>query len=77
MVTKKTAAREIVSIKSIQKRNGLVTSFDLSKIKAAIYKAMIQTGEGSEKEAELVANKVYAELIRITKKHKNFVPTVE
>ena len=38
---------------------------------------MIQTGEGSEAEARLVANKVLADLVRIVKKHKNFVPTVE
>jgi ribonucleoside-diphosphate reductase alpha chain len=77
MVTKRIVNKEEISIKSIQKRNGLVVPFDLNKIKTAIWKAMLQTGEGSEKEAEMVANKVFAELVRIVKKHKNFVPTVE
>jgi ribonucleoside-diphosphate reductase alpha chain len=33
--------------------------------------------EGSLEEAELVATKVFADLVRITKKYPNFVPTVE
>lgn len=71
------AGREEVLVKNIQKRDGTVVKFDLAKIITAIYKAMLQTGEGSEAEAGLVANKVLAELVRITKKFKNFVPTVE
>ena len=69
--------REVELVKKIQKRDGSVVPFDVNKIKTAAYKSMLQTGEGSEKEAGLVANKVYAELLRITKKHKNFIPTVE
>ena len=64
-------------IKNIQKRNGEVVDFDQSRIVNAIHKAMIQTEEGSLEEAELVAAKVLADLVRITKKFKNFVPTVE
>ena len=64
-------------VKKVQKRDGSIVPFDLSRIITATWKAMIQTGEGSQKEAELVANKVFAELLRITKKHKNFIPTVE
>ena len=69
--------REVELVKKIQKRDGSVVPFDVNKIKTAAYKSMLQTGEGSEKEAGLVANKVYSELLRITKKHKNFIPTVE
>ncbi len=64
-------------VKSIQKRDGSVVPFDIQKIVNAIRKAMIASAEGSLKEAELVANKVYADALRITKKYKNFVPTVE
>jgi anaerobic ribonucleoside-triphosphate reductase len=74
--TKKTSKVDIF-VKNVQKRNGSITSFDLDRIVSAINKAMIASGEGSLKEAELVANKVYAELVRIAKKFKNFVPTVE
>lgn len=70
-------AKELNIVKKVQKRDGSVVDFDTQRIVTAIYKAMIQTGEGSEKEAEMVANKVFAELVRITKKHKSFVPTVE
>lgn len=69
--------KEVELVKNVVKRDGTVVPFDTKRIQSAIYKAMIQTGEGSEKEAGLVANKVYAEIFRITKKHKNFVPNVE
>jgi anaerobic ribonucleoside-triphosphate reductase len=38
---------------------------------------MINSEEGSHEEAELVGNKVYAELVRINKTFANFMPTVE
>ncbi len=64
-------------VKSIQKRDGLIVPFDLSKIVGAIHKAMVVVGEGSMEEAELVATKVFADLVRISKKFPNFIPTVE
>src|SRR3989344_7692011 len=64
-------------VKSIQKRNGAIVSFDLERIVNAINKAMLQTGEGSPAEAAMVANKVYADVVRIARKYKNFLPTVE
>jgi len=73
--SKKNEAYDI--IKRIQKRNGLIVPFDFSRVVSAIYKAMIASNEGSEGEAEMVANKVVADLVRISKKHKNFIPHVE
>src|SRR3989344_3634488 len=64
-------------IKTIRKRDGKIVPFDLSKISGAIFKAMTITNEGSIEEAELIANKVLAELVRITKKFKDFIPNVE
>lgn len=64
-------------IEKVQKRDGSIVSFDLDRIVNAINKAMISVEEGSEEEARLVANKVLADLVRIVKKFKNFVPTVE
>ncbi len=64
-------------IKSVQKRNGEIVPFDLDKVVSAINKAMLASAEGSLKDAEMVANTVVMELVKITKKHKNFVPTVE
>ena len=69
--------KEVKLVKSIQKRDGVVVPFDLGKIVSAIHKAMLVTSEGSLEEAELVATKVFADLVRITKKYPNFVPTVE
>lgn len=66
-----------VFVKSVKKRDGSVVVFEIERIANAINKAMIQTGEGSPEEARLVANKVFADLVRITKKHRNFIPTVE
>lgn len=64
-------------IKDIQKRDGKVVPFDIDKVSSAIHKAMISANEGSEEEAIMVANKVLADLVRITKKYRNFLPTVE
>lgn len=71
------AVKEIGLVKKVQKRDGSIVDFDVVRIANAIHKAMLQTGEGSQQEAELVAEKVFAELVRITKKHKNFIPAVE
>lgn len=64
-------------VKSITKRDGRIVPFDIEKIANAIFKGMVSTSEGSQEESALVANKVYAELVRIAKKFKNFIPTVE
>jgi len=64
-------------VPSIQKRNGAVMPFDFQKIVNAVHKAMIATAEGSREEAEMVAHKVAADAVRIAKKYKNFLPTVE
>jgi len=64
-------------IKEVQKRSGQVVPFDIERIAGAIHKAMIATGEGSLEEAEMIANSVYAELVRISKRHPGFLPTVE
>ena len=64
-------------VKQIQKRDGSIVPFDMNKVEAAIYKAMLASSEGSIGEASLVANKVLADLVRISKKYKNFLPTVE
>lgn len=64
-------------IKSVQKRDGVIVPFDMEKIVNAINKAMLASSEGSMKEAEMVANRVVMELVKITKRHKNFIPTVE
>jgi len=64
-------------VKKVQKRNGSVVPFDLDKVTTAIYKAMLSVSEGSREEAEMVAGRVYSELARIARTHKNFIPTVE
>ncbi len=66
-----------IFIKSVIKRDGVAVPFDLDKIVNAINKAMLASGEGSMKEAEMVANRVTMEIVKITKKYKNFIPTVE
>lgn len=73
----KSNSKQTSLIANVQKRDGSVAPFDLGRITNAINKAMISAEEGSEEEAGLVANKVLADLVRIVKKFKNFVPTVE
>ena len=64
-------------VPQIQKRDGSIVPFEFGKIMRAITLAMEQVGEGSEGEAEMVAHKVVADMVRIAKKYKNFLPTVE
>lgn len=64
-------------IKSVQRRDGTIVPFDVEKITNAINKAMLAAGEGTIKEAELVASRVLSELTKISKKHKSFIPNVE
>jgi ribonucleoside-triphosphate reductase len=66
-----------IFVGNIQKRDGAIVPFDREKITGAIHKAMIASKEGSRTEAEMVMNKVYADVLRIAKKYKSFVPTVE
>lgn len=66
-----------IFIKSVLKREGVIVPFDIDKITNAINKAMLASGEGSIKDAEMVANRVLMEVVKITKKYKNFIPTVE
>ncbi len=64
-------------IKSVQKRDGQVVPFDVDKVVNAINKAMLASAEGSLRDAEIVANRVMMEIVKISKKYKNFIPTVE
>lgn len=64
-------------VPQIQKRDASIVPFDFNKIVRAISLAMEQTSEGSPEEAEMVAHKVVADVVRIAKKYKNFLPTVE
>lgn len=74
-VSKKYAMEDFV--KKVQKRDGSIVKFDFERIVTAINKAMIASSEGSEAEARMVAHKVLADLVRISKKFKNFLPNVE
>ena len=66
-------------IREVRKRDGSLVAFDIDKIANAIYRAMVASGEATDPdlEASMVANKVFAELVKISKKHDTFVPTVE
>lgn len=74
---KKSSAKKESFVPKVEKRDGSIVPFEIDRISSAISKAMLASGEGSAEEAEMVATKVYAELVRIVKKFKNFIPTVE
>jgi ribonucleoside-triphosphate reductase len=64
-------------IPQIEKRDGRLVAFDFEKIVSAVWKAMMEAGEGSQDDATLVAHQVAGELGRFAKKYKSFLPTVE
>ena len=66
------------AVKQVRKRDGTVAPLDSSRIENAVYKAMLATGEGEEKEAEFITRKVLSELNRINKLiGGGFIPSVE
>lgn len=80
IVIKKSAGKNYAMesfVKEVRKRDGSGAKFDFERIVVAINKAMMAAEEGSLPEARMVANKVLADLVRISKKYKNFIPTVE
>jgi len=64
-------------IPQIQKRDGRITPFIFDNVAKAIYKAMTASSEGSMDEATMVAHQVAADMLRIARKYRNFMPTVE
>ena len=64
-------------IPKIQKRDGNIVNFDFNKIVNVIYKAMSASNEGSKEEAVMVSHSVVSDMVRIARKYKNFMPTVE
>jgi ribonucleoside-diphosphate reductase alpha chain len=74
----KSTKKSPIIIKEVKKRDGTTVPFDISRISNAIRKAMVASGEGTEKEAEYIARKVLSELKRISKLvGMEFIPTVE
>lgn len=67
--------RELVP--QMEKRDGRLVPFDFDKIVTAVWKAMMEAGEGGQDDAVLVAHQVASELGRFAKKYKSFLPTVE
>ena len=63
----------------MQKRDGTIVPFDEKRIVRAISRAMSAVNEGGEKDAAMIADKVYDALVAVKKslKEKNFVPSVE
>lgn len=70
---------DLQNIPQVKKRDGQITSFDLAKISQAVLKAMRATGEGEEKDADLVARKVAKDLLKLRKASQDdkFMPHVE
>ncbi|MBU1557434.1 ribonucleoside-triphosphate reductase [Patescibacteria group bacterium] len=64
-------------VKKVKKRDGSIVPFNVDKISRAVYKAMLAVGDGSEKDAQFIARRVFAELVKIAKRHETFIPTIE
>jgi ribonucleoside-diphosphate reductase beta chain len=62
---------------NVMKRDGSKVSFDITKIVRAIMGAMNEAEEGTEKDAQVVAENVLMELARIKNRYATFIPSVE
>ncbi len=71
--------KKYASLQQIKKRDGTLVPFDEKRIIRAVFRALQQTGEGADKEAEQVMHGVVDALISIKDlgKSKVFIPTVE
>lgn len=74
---KKNISKKVSLVAKIKKRDGKIVPFELEKITTAILKALATTGEGDRDDADVVSNRVYAELVKIARTFKDFMPTVE
>jgi len=75
IITKK----DIALIPSVRKRSGDVMPFRLDRIEKAVFKALHQTNEGTENEAQFIAKRVLKDLLRLKRAsdNKTFLPNVE
>ena len=73
----KPAKKPAPIIRQIEKRDTSVVPFDIDRITRAIHKAMQNVNEGSQEEADKISNKVLVELVRIKRRFRKFIPTVE
>ena len=82
-ISEKILKSELKKIKSIRRRNGEVVPFELGRVARAVFKAFEVTEEGGEREAEMIANHVFKNLLKLQSElisvHKGakFLPTVE
>ncbi|MFZ1019987.1 MAG: ATP cone domain-containing protein [Minisyncoccia bacterium] len=81
--TEKISKSDLKKIKSIRRRTGEVVPFDLERIARVAFKAFEVSGEGGEKESQIVANGVFKNLLELQNKlvseikGAKFLPTVE
>ncbi len=73
----KPAKKPAPIIRQIEKRDTSVVPFDIDRITRAIHKAMQNVNEGSQEAADKISNKVLVELVRIKRRFRKFIPTVE
>ena len=64
-------------VKQVRKRDGQLVEFDIAKIVNAVYKSMLSTDEGGDKEAIDITKKVYLELLKRTSREDGYLPNVE
>lgn len=70
---------DLQNLAKIKKRDGQVVPFNFAKISQAVLKALTTTGEGNERDADLVAKKVVRDLLKLRRasQDKSFLPNVE
>src|SRR3989344_5300834 len=73
----KSSAQGKTFLTKVRKRDGTIAPFDRERIKSAIYRAMVASGEGSSEDAERVTAGVVLYMEREVKQRKDYVPSVE
>ena len=76
-MSKLARVEQLVMVSQVQKRDSSIVNYDQERVVNAVSKAMDTHGEGSRKEAEFIARKVFSELKKVSRIAKNFIPSVE
>jgi len=79
MTSKTLSTAELNEIPHIKKRDLSLAPFDIDRIFHAVLKAMQATGEGSDRQANEVARKIFKDVLKLKKAlgSEMFTPTVE
>jgi len=69
--------KALLAPKKVIKRDGTIVPFDVERIAKAVFKAMKASNEGSEKDADKVAEAIIKLMMKEHRSDKDYIPSIE